>query len=616
MNHLEQIITDYLQSKETDYAIMINGEWGCGKTYYIRNILADKIKQIASFVPTSDTTNQKFKPYELVYVSLYGISDVNAIYDRILASLFPILQNKLVSTLKTVSSRLCKSINIDGFSNEEKKLLESFIGIPRNKVLCFDDLERISSHLDIQEVLGFLNTYTEQQKLKVFIICNENKVQEEYKDFKEKTIRFTYKFQASISEVYDNIISNQEEKYQQFLNKNKHIVLQIFDAAKYCNLRTLRFVIEVFSKIYDKTPENLECYEQVLHRLFFFTTIYSIEYKEGKSKEELDSLEKVVNYYPVDMSAFLNKSKSEPKEETRAPEYFELFAKKYDTIRSQFFYYSVIAEYIHFGFLEIDKFKEMISNIDKQIKNNGKSEESIIIDKFRNWELIEDTNFMPLIEKTLEKIEKAEFDLYAYPVLYAQLIQFEYMQIENFKITEDITKSFKDAIDKSKTNHKYSPMFNMSIPHWDSSDKTGSREKYLEIYDYAVQANEDAGIEERKQDSDKFLEMIKNNDFEKLQNYMSDSSKMYIITNIDADEIWTSLVSANGKILKTFLCGIEGFYPDNVHSWSPLNKKEKIFFETLKSKINDYNVTPKPLQYAFIMSIGNKIDRILNKYGN
>jgi tRNA A37 threonylcarbamoyladenosine biosynthesis protein TsaE len=73
MNNLEQIITDYLQAKETDYAIMINGDWGCGKTYYIRNILTDNIKKIKSVVPTSGKAQKKnyaeFKPYELVYVS-------------------------------------------------------------------------------------------------------------------------------------------------------------------------------------------------------------------------------------------------------------------------------------------------------------------------------------------------------------------------------------------------------------------------------------------------------------------------------------------------------------------------------------------------------------------
>lgn len=32
MKEIEQIVTDYLQTEHTDFAIMINGDWGCGKT--------------------------------------------------------------------------------------------------------------------------------------------------------------------------------------------------------------------------------------------------------------------------------------------------------------------------------------------------------------------------------------------------------------------------------------------------------------------------------------------------------------------------------------------------------------------------------------------------------
>ncbi|EGO7933320.1 chromosomal replication initiator DnaA, partial [Enterococcus faecalis] len=36
MNNLTQIIDNYLQSEEP-YALQIDGEWGVGKTYFIKN---------------------------------------------------------------------------------------------------------------------------------------------------------------------------------------------------------------------------------------------------------------------------------------------------------------------------------------------------------------------------------------------------------------------------------------------------------------------------------------------------------------------------------------------------------------------------------------------------
>lgn len=37
MKQLNKVISDYLNAESTDYAIMINGEWGCGKTYYLEH---------------------------------------------------------------------------------------------------------------------------------------------------------------------------------------------------------------------------------------------------------------------------------------------------------------------------------------------------------------------------------------------------------------------------------------------------------------------------------------------------------------------------------------------------------------------------------------------------
>ena len=36
---IDKIIKDYVTAKDTDYAIMIDGEWGSGKTWYWNNVL-------------------------------------------------------------------------------------------------------------------------------------------------------------------------------------------------------------------------------------------------------------------------------------------------------------------------------------------------------------------------------------------------------------------------------------------------------------------------------------------------------------------------------------------------------------------------------------------------
>ena len=46
MEELVESILDYVRADYTDYAIMINGEWGSGKTYFWNNKVRNKIESM------------------------------------------------------------------------------------------------------------------------------------------------------------------------------------------------------------------------------------------------------------------------------------------------------------------------------------------------------------------------------------------------------------------------------------------------------------------------------------------------------------------------------------------------------------------------------------------
>ena len=64
MKEIEQVISRYLEEKDTDYAVMITGEWGCGKTYYAKHGLSDIIKNQPYLLMAGKEYN-----YSSVYVS-------------------------------------------------------------------------------------------------------------------------------------------------------------------------------------------------------------------------------------------------------------------------------------------------------------------------------------------------------------------------------------------------------------------------------------------------------------------------------------------------------------------------------------------------------------------
>ena len=73
MEDLVESILDYIRAEYTDYAIMINGEWGSGKTYFWNHKIKPKIEAM-------QVNGKKLTP---IYMSLYGISNLEEISKKI-----------------------------------------------------------------------------------------------------------------------------------------------------------------------------------------------------------------------------------------------------------------------------------------------------------------------------------------------------------------------------------------------------------------------------------------------------------------------------------------------------------------------------------------------------
>ena len=73
MEDLVESILDYVRSDYTGYAIMINGEWGSGKTYFWNHKVKNKIESL----------QLNGRKYTTIYMSLYGISNLEEISKKI-----------------------------------------------------------------------------------------------------------------------------------------------------------------------------------------------------------------------------------------------------------------------------------------------------------------------------------------------------------------------------------------------------------------------------------------------------------------------------------------------------------------------------------------------------
>ena len=187
-------INRYLKDDSYQYAILIDGEWGCGKTYFVKHILIDKIKEF----------EQDFNKRTAKYISLYGCKTIQDVQDTMVwefaeeAKKFLIqktekhISSKIKDIRKFIKQKTSNAVDptIENILSTSKKILnkvrEKFLPdvnifeftsdwiLMKNFIFIFDDIERCDC--PINELFGFINGLVEHEKTKVILIANESEI--------------------------------------------------------------------------------------------------------------------------------------------------------------------------------------------------------------------------------------------------------------------------------------------------------------------------------------------------------------------------------------------------------------------------------------------------------
>lgn len=83
-HHIQDIFKDYLLNRNNQYALLINGTWGTGKTFFFES----KLKLIA-----------EEKKKKIIYISLNGHSSIDSIEKAIIIKTIPYLKKPWINTV-------------------------------------------------------------------------------------------------------------------------------------------------------------------------------------------------------------------------------------------------------------------------------------------------------------------------------------------------------------------------------------------------------------------------------------------------------------------------------------------------------------------------------------
>lgn len=257
-------------------ALMLSGEWGCGKTYLINT----------KFIPLVQDS------YVFVCVSLFGIDSLEALrvevkkkwlekaseLDESNGTNFSKIMDSLKKIYGTIKDILPENWQKKGEVVSSIMDLVNFMPISsrmfeKKVILVFDDLER--SNISSTDLLGCINDYCENQSFNTIIIANEEKIKDSadnelsYHEIKEKIVQRVIPFVPDYDEVVSNSIESMScgIEYKGVLRKNKKLLVKILSGDFNDNAIIEQYKAENYKPGGNKKREEYEKEEENLRNL-------------------------------------------------------------------------------------------------------------------------------------------------------------------------------------------------------------------------------------------------------------------------------------------------------------------------------------------------------------
>ena len=475
MEDLVESILDYVRADYTDYAIMINGEWGSGKTYFWNNKIRNKI----------DSLTFNGKKYTTIYMSLYGISNLEDISKKIFIETTQLMDKNLKKYMDTHEQYSMPEYAKTGL------IMANFFGVTQNgdkidygsffstddKVLCFDDLER--ANVDVIDILGYINNFVEHDHIKTIIICNEKelatklkssnlemktfiatylldkegsllkadkpmveKIQDkieyvfdkanDYERIKEKLIGETFEYAPRFNNIINGLLMRFENNKDliRFLRENQNLIVATFNKSGTRNLRILKHALNDFAKVYENVNRlypntNL----RVLQTMLIFTIAVSFEIKAGKiTKDKFVNIESNEEYKAILVSSRVLMDNR------------QFYIKEFDNnyyfnFKSDYRFFKFIEMYVRTRIFDMKAFKKdmdaIINTIDTEKLPGYKR---LLTEEY--WK-ISDEQFPEIIDDVLADVEKGKLKLIEITKLFAYYSYF----IKRGLINKDIKET-------------------------------------------------------------------------------------------------------------------------------------------------------------------------------
>ena len=516
MEDLVESILDYVRADYTDYAIMINGEWGSGKTHFWNNKIRKKI----------DSMKFNGKQYKTIYMSLYGISNLEDISKKIFIETTQLMDKNLKKymnqheemTIPEYAKTGLDMANLFGVSANEGKIdYEEFFSTD-DKVLCFDDLER--ANVDVIDILGYINNFVEHDHIKTIIICNEKELStkikssnlemktfiatyildkegelqdnnkpmvekikdqienvfdkaNDYERIKEKLIGETFEYAPKFDYIINGILIRYEDDpdLERFYRTNINLIISTFKKSGTRNLRILKHALKDFQKIYQVVTQKYpDISNRVIQTMLIFTIAISFEIKAGKvTKDKFIDIKNNEEYKAILVSSRVLMDNR------------QFYIKEFDNnyyynFKSEYRFFKFIEMYVRTRIFDMKTFKKNMETIINTIDTEKlPGYKRLLTEEY--WK-ISDDQFPGVIEEVIEDVKEGNVKLLDTVKLFIYFTYFVKKGLIDYDI-KTIKTIFFNGMNVAALNSEYSPNAEKEIEDIIIGEKTPEIEEVL-----------------------------------------------------------------------------------------------------------------------------------------
>lgn len=443
---LTKDVLRYINAPATDYAIMINGSWGCGKTYYIENVLSKEVLKLKK---------------RILYLSLNGVDNFGELEFQLALELFGGNNHGKIASLiqKGLISRFELNGALDGMlvdtvsSGWIQKIFKRIPRLEKNDyVIVIDDLERTSSACDLCRILGRVYECLIKKGVRVILVCDETNITDEhYHKSKEKFVRRTTEFLPNERGHLQRFIDVRYSGADGLSNEVRLALVELCIRKKLSNLRTVMMIVDGFLDLQKELNDPVFWQRHgayVLENMFpLFCEYAGGALPRSRGADGVYGLTAVahIRYYLGE------REKEVPEEHRYALEFF----KKYDgTLLSRWECVPELVRFVSSGSLDVEGLKTRIETMrSSDVKSSVKAYK-----RLADYYLMDPQVVANVMDEVVASINNAEYG-------FGELIQLYYhfcairegWYVESWRWADDLEAFFCDAIDRRAESKEFNP---------------------------------------------------------------------------------------------------------------------------------------------------------------